>query len=297
MKKIIFIFLLVLLISYSNCYALDLDCTKTLTYSDNSAEVKRLQKLLNIRMNCQLEENGLFDSKTLSCVKDYQRKNNLEVDGIVGPITCNYLIGNTPVVEYEDNGARYGIITGDKVNIRRGTNISSRIINEASEGKIYPIESEYNDWYKIVYAKNKKGYVSKEYFSTNFILVDLSIQRLYYFSNGQRKWSTSVVTGMKDIHDTPTGVYELNKAYFSYKTTLTGSNDDGSTYNASVDYWMPFIFSSGIGFHDANWRSYNEFNKKEYLTNGSHGCVNMNHEAAEKLYNENFNTIDVIVRN
>ena len=102
---------------------------------------------------------------------------------------------------------------------------------------------------------------------------------------------------MKDIHDTPTGVYELNKTYFSYKATLTGSNDDGSTYNTSVDYWMPFIFSSGIGFHDADWRNYSEFNKKEYLTNGSHGCVNMNHEAAEKLYNENFNTIDVIVRN
>ena len=149
----------------------------------------------------------------------------------------------------------------------------------------------------MIFAKNKKGYVSKEYFSTDFILVDLSIQRLYYFSDGQRKWSTSVVTGMKNNHDTPTGVYELNKAYFSYKTTLTGSNDDGSTYNAPVDYWMPFIFSKGIGFHDADWRSYSEFNKNEYLTNGSHGCVNMNHTAAEKLFNEKFNTIDVIVRN
>ena len=139
MKKIVFVFL-VLLISFYNCYALDLECTKTFTYSDNNKEVKKLQKLLNIRMNCQLELTGVFDSKTLSCVKDYKRKNNLEVDGIVGPITCNYLIGNTPVSEYEDNGARYGIITGDIVNIRRGANTSSRIVNETYEGKIYKIE-------------------------------------------------------------------------------------------------------------------------------------------------------------
>lgn len=297
MKKIIYIFILsILLTSYYNCYAIDLDCKKTLTYGDNNIEVKKMQKLLNIRTNCKIVENGIFNNETLSCVKDYQKINGLEIDGIVGPITCNYLIGNTPVTEYEDNGARYGIITGEKVNIRKGADTSSRIINETFEGNIYPIDSQINDWYKIVYAKNKKGYINKENISIDFILVDLSIQRLYYFSDGQRIWSTSVVTGMKNIHDTPTGVYELDKDNFSYKTTLTGSNDDGSIYNAQVDYWMPFNFSSGIGFHDAEWRVYSEFNKKEYLTNGSHGCVNMNHIAAEKLFNEDFDTIDVIVR-
>lgn len=295
MKKTLFLITLLLLSVY-NCYALDLDCTKTLTYGDNNTEVKKLQKLLNIRINCQLDESGTFDSKTLSCVKEYQSKNNLEADGIVGPITCNYLIGNTPITTYEDNNARYGIIIGDVVNIRRGANLSSRIINETYEGKIYPIDSKNNDWYKIVYAKNKKGYIFKDYLSTDFILVDLSIQRLYYFSKGQRMWSTSVVTGMKNVHDTPKGVYKLDKNNFSYNTTLTGSNDDGSIYNAQVDYWMPFIFSSGIGFHDADWRNYSEFNTKEYITNGSHGCVNMNHTAAEKLFNENFDTIDVVVR-
>ena len=57
-----------------------------------------------------------------------------------------------------------------------------------------------------------------------------------------------------------------------------------SKYNAYVDYWMPFIGGS-YGFHDADWRSSSQItNKKTYLTNGSHGCVNMLTEDAKYLY-------------
>lgn len=296
MKKIVLIIIL-FVISISNVSALGLDCTKTVSMGDRNIDVKRVQKALNTRMNCNLEEDGIFGSKTYACVKEYQQKNNLEVDGVVGPITCNYLLGNTPVTTYNDYGITYGVVTGDRVNIRKETNTSSRILSQTTEGKLYKIESKNGNWYKITYSDNNQGYINSNYVSTNFVLVDLSLQRLYYYSNGKRLWSTSVVTGMKNSHDTPIGVYKLSKNNFSYKTVLSGYNDDGSTYNAPVDYWMPFILSSGIGFHDATWRSYSEFNKTEYLNNGSHGCVNMHHEAAEKLYNENFTAIDVIVRN
>ena len=59
-------------------------------------------------------------------------------------------------------------------------------------------------------------------------------------------------------------------------------NDDGSRYNAYVNYWMPF--NGGVGFHDATWRSLGEFNKTTYVNNGSHGCVNMKKEDAQVLY-------------
>ena len=44
---------------------------------------------------------------------------------------------------------------------------------------------------------------------------------------------------------------------------------------------MPF--NGGIGLHDASWR--NSFGGDIYINNGSHGCINLPLEAAEKLYN------------
>ena len=48
---------------------------------------------------------------------------------------------------------------------------------------------------------------------------------------------------------------------------------------------MPF--NGGIGFHDASWRS--SFGGRIYMTNGSHGCVNLPYAAAQTIYN-NINT-------
>lgn len=53
--------------------------------------------------------------------------------------------------------------------------------------------------------------------------------------------------------------------------TLKGVNRDGSKYASPVSFWMPF--NGGIGLHDAPWKS--RFGDGEYLTHGSHGCINM----------------------
>lgn len=47
---------------------------------------------------------------------------------------------------------------------------------------------------------------------------------------------------------------------------------DGDDYESPVSYWMG-ITPTGIGFHDASWRS--SFGGSIWRTNGSHGCVNM----------------------
>ena len=54
----------------------------------------------------------------------------------------------------------------------------------------------------------------------------------------------------------------------------------GDDYASPVSFWMPF--NGGIGIHDANWRY--EFGRNIYMTNGSHGCVNMPPEMAGKLF-------------
>ena len=62
------------------------------SYGSQGSDVTELQKLLN-QNGYSLTEDGVFGSKTQSAVKDYQQKNNLAVDGIVGTNTWGALTG------------------------------------------------------------------------------------------------------------------------------------------------------------------------------------------------------------
>lgn len=62
---------------------------KTLKKGDIGDDVKFLQSLLF------LKEDGIFGSLTEEGVKDFQKKNGLKVDGIVGPVTWSYLTSST----------------------------------------------------------------------------------------------------------------------------------------------------------------------------------------------------------
>ena len=64
--------------------------------------------------------------------------------------------------------------------------------------------------------------------------------------------------------------------YMQRGATLTGAD-----YSSYVNYWMPITWS-GVGLHDASWRS--SFGGRIYTYNGSHGCINMPEWAAYNLY-------------
>ncbi len=97
---------------------------------------------------------------------------------------------------------------------------------------------------------------------------------MHYFKKGKLKFATSCVTGkMTADRKTPECV-----AYILYKqpsATLSGQG-----YSSDVKYWMPFI--GNVGFHSAPWRG--SFGGSEYISNGSHGCVNLPTYAAATLY-------------
>ena len=61
-----------------------------LSYGSKGSEVTELQKLLN-QNGYTLDTDGNFGPKTQAAVKDYQQKNNLSVDGIVGTNTWGAL--------------------------------------------------------------------------------------------------------------------------------------------------------------------------------------------------------------
>lgn len=304
MKKItnlIIIIVIMFLVGIPTCNAEELNCKYTLKQGSKGENVKQLQRVLNEKVNCNLSVDGSFGKLTKNCVKEYQRKNNLDVDGIVGKYTCNSLNGikleeESPVIKtYDEDGNTYAIVLGSKINIREKSSTSSSVVGQLLRGNIVKVEKEYKEW-TYVTADNKKGFIRNDLISSNCIIVDISEQTFYYYENGNLKWSTSVVTGNEGNHDTPVGSYKLNKANYRTKTYLKGYNDNGTKYKSYVDYWMPFILSRGIGFHDASWRASWEYTQTRFKGHGSHGCVNMQHKAAEKLYNEELEEIDVVVR-
>ncbi len=108
----------------------------------------------------------------------------------------------------------------------------------------------------------------------NYIEIDITGQHIYCYRDGKLAMDTAVVTGcVSKGMSTPTGIY----------TVYTKMRDHvmrGPDYAQFVSFFMPF--NGGIGFHDANWRS--SFGGSNYVYNGSHGCINMVHSAAEQLY-------------
>ena len=63
--------------------------TPTIKKGNKGTNVKNLQKFLNWYGNYKLTVDGIFGNNTLKAVKDFQKKEGLAVDGIVGVKTCN----------------------------------------------------------------------------------------------------------------------------------------------------------------------------------------------------------------
>ena len=107
-----------------------------------------------------------------------------------------------------------------------------------------------------------------------YVEVDMGAQTVYYYKKGKLKFATACVTGkLTADRKTPECV-----AYILYKqpsATLSGQG-----YSSDVKYWMPFI--GNVGFHSAPWRG--SFGGSEYVSNGSHGCVNLPTSSAATLY-------------
>ena len=119
-----------------------------------------------------------------------------------------------------------------------------------------------------------------------YIEVDLARQKLWYYNKGNMEIETNIVSGNPTLgNGTPTGTDRIwSRERNRY---LTGEN-----YRSKVSYWLPINWS-GVGLHDADWRS--SFGGKIYLSGGSHGCVNIPPAVMKNLYPKTFNGMPVIV--
>ena len=102
---------------------------------------------------------------------------------------------------------------------------------------------------------------------------------MYVYQDGYIVLESDFVSGdIKSGCMTPEGVFDIRNK--KTETVLRGSMDNGSSWETPVHYWMPF--NGGIGLHDATWRK--RFGGNIYLTNGSHGCINLPYQNAETLF-------------
>lgn len=123
------------------------------------------------------------------------------------------------------------------------------------------------------YTRDAYNRSSKELGDT-YIEVDMGIQKLYYYEEGELKLETDVVTGnARGRMNTPEGV---NYVHSKQKNRILR----GEGYASPVKFWMPV--KGAIGIHDADWRD--EFGGNIYKTNGSHGCVNVQQDVMAQLF-------------
>ncbi len=133
-----------------------------------------------------------------------------------------------------------------------------------------------------VYAYRGYSRNGQDDLNGNYVEVNLGAQHLWFYKDGKLLTETDIVSGsVAKGAETQTGVFPL--PYKQSPANLVGQGGSGSqSWDVTVQYWMPFY--DGQGLHDANWRS--SFGGNIYLTNGSHGCVNLPPAAAAAIYDQ-----------
>ena len=141
---------------------------------------------------------------------------------------------------------------------------------------------ESNKWWIRVYYDydydKKKG--------SSYAEVSIEQQYMWVYKDGKVVLESGVVTGNPGTEsDTPKGAFHI----YEKKSPCTLYSP--GNYNTEVSYWMAFV--DDVGFHDAEWQE--SFGGNTYLSNGSHGCVNLPLDVAEKLYEISYVNMPVYV--
>lgn len=162
-----------------------------------------------------------------------------------------------------------GVTYGTTIDQKREIIWLSEYLEGLAEGEVRPDEgARIPEYQRDAFHRGCGG------IGDTYVEVDLGIQKLYYYENGELRLETDVVSGNKRRRmSTPEGV---NFVYSKQKNRVLR----GEGYAAPVKFWMPV--KGSIGIHDSDWRD--EFGGDVYKTDGSHGCVNLPPDAMAELY-------------
>jgi lipoprotein-anchoring transpeptidase ErfK/SrfK len=112
------------------------------------------------------------------------------------------------------------------------------------------------------------------------IVISLACQELTAYQDGQPFLSTPVTTGEPAL-PTPTGQYSVIRRNSPFEMVSSWPYGTVGWYPPSWVDWVLWFRSDGYGIHDASWRSAYGPGTEAH---GSHGCVNVPHNAMQQLY-------------
>ncbi|MCQ2382903.1 MAG: L,D-transpeptidase/peptidoglycan binding protein, partial [Clostridia bacterium] len=158
---------------------------------------------------------------------------------------------------------------------------AAKTITTAFKEKKSSVDAK-DDTYGEGYNTKGTGYsvTSNNGIGDNYVEISLAQQHVWVYRNGKQVASINIVSGTNDgYYNTPKGLYYV--MYKQTNTVLRGRNADNSAYASPVSRWAPFTLD-GCGFHDASWRS--NWSSTAYLSNGSHGCINIRPSQVNMVY-------------
>lgn len=234
--------------------------TGTLKLDDEGEEVKQLQKDLTTLGFYSGEITGHYGSITKEAVRQFQKKNGLDADGIAGAKTLNKIKALITGVDDEDPSgvivtptlrSNYGRTNKDKVNVRTGPSTSYKSKTMLALNTYFRItESVSNDnyiWYKISYTVG--GYSSTGYIRSDMAYVLTKTEAEDYLAGNVSGGGEVVVNGYVKITgdgvrlrmqpSTDADVYRSadKGEIFAYIRTTTDAA--GKTwYGLKIGYWV-----------------------------------------------------------
>ncbi len=174
-----------------------------------------------------------------------------------------------------ENGREFTTSSGETITITEGNYgwnmdtdaTAEQILEQIREGSSGRVTTE------AVWAQTGAVFTAKGDIGDSYIEVDLTNQKVWLYKDGELLGESGCVSGDYENSPTPEGIYTIY--FMKSPATLRGSG-----YTSNVDYFMAYY--GNYGLHDASWRS--EFGGDIYLTDGSHGCINLPDKMAQLLY-------------
>lgn len=136
---------------------------------------------------------------------------------------------------------------------------------------------------EVIYSNTafQKDYIdhSKDWDPDNYSEVDLSDQMVYVYKDGKLAYSSICVTGLESDPEraTRTGCYYIKDKKEEYILV-------GEDYETPTKFWVRIMWT-GTGYHYLGRSDWNSWTPDLYKTRGSHGCINLQLEDAESIYN------------
>lgn len=254
----------------------DVGCYEAPKYDSNSKEVKEALDTANkyIATKIKYEFGGIEEEIDSSIINEW-----IEVDNALN-VTINTSKVRTFVDKLSSIYNTYGINRKFRTSSGAVIDISTGdygwIVNKAAEiDEITNIVKEGQTVTKEpTFSQEGKVYSHTNDYGDSYVEIDLASQHLWLYKDGKLIIESDLVSGSEDKgYGTPGGLYYIK--YKELNATLRGED-----YETPVSYWIPF--NGGIGLHDAWWRT--EFGGDIYLTNGSHGCINLPESVAKTIY-------------